>query len=117
MAIACRNDEDWSKLAQVISEEWTGSYIEQNHRLEHQDDLDLRISEWTRDQDKFALQVMLREQKVPVAAVQKPQERIDQDATTEAFGLWPEVQYKKIGPVRVDGLPIHFSDTDLVFHR
>ena len=112
IAIACRNDDDWSKLAQVISEEWTRSYIELNQRLEQQDDLDLRISEWTQGQDKFTLQSTLREQKVPVAAVQKPQERIDQDATTERFGLWPEVQHTKIGPVRVDGLPVHFSDTD-----
>ena len=112
IAIACRNDDDWSKLARVIGEEWTHSYIDLSLRLEQQDDLDLRISEWTGDQDKFALQSTLREQEVPVAVVQKPEERIDQDATTERFGLWPEVQHTKIGPVRVDGLPIHFSDTD-----
>ena len=47
-----------------------------------------------------------------MAAVQKPQERIDHDPTTENFGLWPTVKHREMGDVRVDGEPVHFSETD-----
>ena len=85
--------------------------------MEHQDELDRNLSAWTSERDKFALQATLRDLPVPVAAVQTPRERIDQDVTTAAFGLWPEVDHSQIGPVRVDGLPVHFSDTDWHFSR
>ncbi len=44
--------------------------------------------------------------------MQQPRERVEADPTTEAFGLWPTVQHSAMGDVRVDGLPVHFSETD-----
>ena len=85
--------------------------------LELQGELDGKLGEWTRLQDKLSLQDMLRELQLPVAVVQKPQERIDHDVTTAAFGLWPEVQHNAIGTVRVDGLPVHLSETDWQFDK
>jgi len=49
---------------------------------------------------------------VPAAAVQQPRERIDEDEHTRAWGLWPTVAHEKMGKVRVDGLPVHLSETD-----
>ena len=54
---------------------------------------------------------------VPSAAVQKPEERIERDPGTTEFGLWPEVGHSKMGRVRVDGLPAHFSKTDWKIER
>jgi len=34
-----------------------------------------------------------------------------------AWGLWPTVTHSKMGEVRVDGLPLHFSETDWVMER
>ena len=65
-----------------------------------------------RESEKFGLQEQLRQQKIPVAAIQTPQERIDRDPTTKNFGLWPTVANSQMGDVRVDGLPVHFSETD-----
>ena len=53
----------------------------------------------------------------PRPAVAKPEERIDQDANTAAFGLWPTVTHSKLGKVRVDGLPAHLSKTDWKIER
>ena len=53
----------------------------------------------------------------PYPAVQKPQERIDQDPTTSSFGLWPTVTHKEMGAVRVDGLPVHLSQSDWKINR
>ena len=54
---------------------------------------------------------------MPAGAVQKPEERIDRDPNTEAFGLWPTARHSKMGEVRVDGLPAHFSKTDWKIER
>ena len=53
----------------------------------------------------------------PAAAVQKPQERIERDPATAEFGLWPTVRHSKIGEVRVDGLPVRFSETPWSIER
>ena len=112
IAISCRDDEDWRRLAQVIDAEWTASFNTLSQRLEKEDDLDALICEWTRSQEKFELQTALRAIPLPASAVQKPNERIDQDPTTTNFGLWPTVTHSAMGEVRVDGLGAQLSDTD-----
>ncbi|MCA9826329.1 MAG: CoA transferase, partial [Dehalococcoidia bacterium] len=46
-----------------------------------------------------------------------PEERIDKDPNTEGWGLWPTVQHTLMGEVRVDGLPVHLSETDWRLER
>ena len=82
-----------------------------------QDELDEKSTSWTRNQDKFEVQRSFIAEGVPSAAVQKPPERIDHDPGTEEFGLWPFVDHAKMGRVRVDGLPAHFSKTDWKIER
>ena len=81
------------------------------YRLDHQDELDKQLAGWTRQREKFSLQEDLRLARIPVGAVQKPQERIDQDPTTAKAGLWPTITHSKMGKVRVDGMPAQFSRT------
>jgi crotonobetainyl-CoA:carnitine CoA-transferase CaiB-like acyl-CoA transferase len=54
---------------------------------------------------------------VPAAAVQRPDERVDADPDTAAWGLWPEVEHPLLGRQRVDGLPVHLSETDWRLER
>ena len=49
---------------------------------------------------------------MPASAVQRPEERIDHDANTSAWGLWPMVHQTDMGDVRVDGVPAHLSETE-----
>jgi crotonobetainyl-CoA:carnitine CoA-transferase CaiB-like acyl-CoA transferase len=111
VAIACRDDADWAKLASVVGAAWTGesAFASLDARLANQDALDDHVAGWTAAQDKFAVQRVLREAGVPCSAVQKPEERVDQDPDTA--GLWPEVTHTAIGRVRVDGLPVTMSRT------
>ena len=44
--------------------------------------------------------------------MQKPEERIDHDPNTAEWELWPTVQHTQMGDVRVDGMPVHMSETD-----
>jgi benzylsuccinate CoA-transferase BbsF subunit len=114
VAIACRGDEDWRGLAGTVGEPWTadGRFAELSGRLAFEDELDGLLAAWTSSREKFAIAADLRGAGVPASAVQKPGERIDHDLGTSAWGLWPTVEHTEMGKVRVDGLPVHLSETD-----
>jgi crotonobetainyl-CoA:carnitine CoA-transferase CaiB-like acyl-CoA transferase len=114
IAVACRDDSDWRVLASLIGEGWAQDprFERLEGRLAHQEELDRLMAGYTRSREKFALAARIREAGVPASAVQTPEERIEQDDSTRAFGLWPTVTHSKIGRVRVDGLPFHLSRTD-----
>jgi crotonobetainyl-CoA:carnitine CoA-transferase CaiB-like acyl-CoA transferase len=111
VAIACRDDADWTRLSSVIGAAWTkaAAFDGLQARLKNQDALDAALSGWTASQDKFQVQRSLRDAGVPCSAVQTPQERIDHDPDTK--GLWPTVTHTAMGRVRVDGLPVRMSET------
>jgi len=114
VAIACRDDADWQRLAGVVDEAWLreARFDSQDGRLAHQDELERRLGDWTATRGKFDVAQTLQRAGLPAAAVQKPQERIDQDENTAAWGLWPTVRHSNMGDVRVDGLPVHLSNHD-----
>jgi crotonobetainyl-CoA:carnitine CoA-transferase CaiB-like acyl-CoA transferase len=119
VAIACRDEADWQALAAVVGEAWTADprWADLALRLANQDALDGEVSIWTRRRERFELAAALQAAGVPAAAVQRPHERIDLDPNTSAWGLWPTVTHTKMGRVRVDGLPVHFSKTDWRIER
>ena len=77
-----------------------------------QDEIDSLVGSWTRERDAFELERTLQRAGIPAGVVRRPQERIDQDPSTEAWGLWPMIDHPEMGGVRVDGQPAHFSGTD-----
>ena len=119
VAIACRHDADWQALGALVDEPWCRdtSFATNAERCRHQDELDAQLSAWTAQRAKFAVEEALRGAGVPVAAVLRPEERIDGDSSTEAFGLWPSVRHAKMGEVRVDGQPVRFGETPWQFDR
>jgi crotonobetainyl-CoA:carnitine CoA-transferase CaiB-like acyl-CoA transferase len=119
VAIACRDDRDWRSLTDILDAEWAGEprWSSCAGRLEGEAELDRRLGEWTGRFDRFTLAGELRAAGVPAAAVQRPAERIDDDPETARWGLWPTVKHSEMGDVRVDGIPVHFSETDWVIER
>ncbi len=119
IAIACRSDSDWQGCIETIGEEWVQAeaWTTLAGRTAAQDELDEKLGRWTSSRDKFEMQRAFQAAQVPAAAVQKPEERIDHDPATEDFGLWPTARHSKMGDVRVDGLPVHFSETDWKIER
>jgi crotonobetainyl-CoA:carnitine CoA-transferase CaiB-like acyl-CoA transferase len=119
LAIACRDDRDWRALAAEIGEEWAASdrFAELGGRLVEEDELDALVGAWTRERDDYETAERLRRAGLPAAAVARPVERVDECADTRDWGLWPTVHHTKMGDVRVDGLPVHFSKTDWQIRR
>lgn len=119
IAISTRNEADWAALCHVAGTTWADDprFATLADRLANEDDLDRRITDWTRHEERFALAERLQAEGVPATAVQRPGERVDHDADTEAWGLWPTVQQTEMGDVRVDGMPVHLSETDWKVER
>jgi crotonobetainyl-CoA:carnitine CoA-transferase CaiB-like acyl-CoA transferase len=117
-AIACRNDDDWRALAAVVGASADGawaadaSFATLAGRLAAQDALDAHLGKWCSTRDKFAMQASMLDANVPGVAVQLPGERVEDDPGTTEWGLWPWVEHRAMGRVRVDGLPVHLSETD-----
>ncbi len=88
-------------------------------RVEGQDELDAAPGRrGPGSRDRFELAAALRE--VGRARRRRPAARANgstSDPETSDWGLWPTVTHSKMGEVRVDGIPVHFSKTDWVIAR
>lgn len=120
IALACRDDDDWRRLAAEIGQPWArettlGSAAA---RLTGQDALDELLGAWTAGFDAEQLAARLLAAGVPASPVRSAAERIDGPRpATPDWGLWPTVAHSRIGPARIEGLPVHLSETDWSLRR
>ena len=120
VAIACRDDADWAQLVDVIAEPWADGRARRHVGASGwpmQDALDARIATWTGDARP------LRDRRVAArrgrargrgGAARRPHR--PRPGTAE-WGLWPTVHHREMGDVRVDGVPVHLSETDWTIER
>jgi crotonobetainyl-CoA:carnitine CoA-transferase CaiB-like acyl-CoA transferase len=80
--------------------------------MARRDEIDAKLGEWTSRLERGQIEAAVRKAEVPVAKVAMPEDRIEHDPRTSSWGLWPEVEHDEIGKVRVEGIPIHMSETD-----
>ena len=102
-----RDDEDWQRLSRVIDEAWA-SHPELKDlagRVARRDHLETRLGAWTAQRSRLATQEVLRARGVPAAQVATPEDRIEHDPDTAAWGLWPWARHREMGDVRVDAFP------------
>lgn len=118
VAIACRDDADWSALRSALGSDWSQDpcLATVAGRAGRRDEIDERLATWTSERTRSEVWQVLREVGVPAAPVQRPAERVADDEA-DAWGLWPVVTHEVLGEVRVDGLPIHLSETDWTIRR
>jgi crotonobetainyl-CoA:carnitine CoA-transferase CaiB-like acyl-CoA transferase len=114
VAIACRDDGDWDRARSVFDAPWSDDerWCTLGGRLDGQDELDALIAAWTAERDAADVAQAFLAVGVPASPVRTPPERIDADPDIAAWGLFPELEHPEMGPVRVEGLPIHLSETD-----
>ncbi|MEQ8263927.1 CoA transferase [Pseudohaliea sp.] len=119
VAIACRDDADWHACAEVIDLSWArdNRFAERGSRIAKREALDALLADWTRGEEPFALADALAGAGVPAAVVKSPEERIDLDANTAEWELFPVAEHREMGRVRVDGLGVHLSETDWQIDR
>jgi len=114
VAVACRDDEDWSRLRDVLGdpEAFDDRFATLATRLVHEDELDEVLARWMRDRDAADAAVVLVAAGVPASVVKSPGERIDEDSDLDTWGLFPTVRHRLLGEVRVEGVPVHLSESD-----
>jgi crotonobetainyl-CoA:carnitine CoA-transferase CaiB-like acyl-CoA transferase len=113
IAIACRDDREVALLSKVLEEPRLTSdrFGSLAQRLAVADELDDLVSAATLTRDAAVLARDLTSAGVPASVVSSPEERIDGDADLDAYGLFPTVKHPDIGDVRVEGIPMRFSET------
>jgi benzylsuccinate CoA-transferase BbsF subunit len=114
VSLAVRSDAEWHRLTGAIDEPWCDDerYRTVEGRLSANEELEAQIGAWSSRQQPDEVSSALRDVRVAVAVVASPEERIDLDEATSAFGLWPEAVHSELGRLRVEGLPFHLSGGD-----
>ncbi|MEZ4482950.1 MAG: CoA transferase [Dehalococcoidia bacterium] len=114
VSIACRDDADWERFGTATGAAFArdSRYTTLAGRIANEDELDAAVTAWTIDKDAKEIASLFQANRVPSAPVQLPEDRVDHDPNTSAWGLWPTVHHTHMGAVRVDGLPVHMSRTD-----
>jgi benzylsuccinate CoA-transferase BbsF subunit len=114
VAVACRDDDDWARLRAQLADAAADDerFATLAGRLAHQDELDALVGRWMRARDARDAAHELVAAGVPASVVKGPPERIDDDSELAAWGLFPTVHHPLLGDVRVEGVPVHLSETD-----
>lgn len=113
VTILCASDDHWETLLEVMGRtDLVGDErFETNvKRVEHMDEVDAVIGEWTAGRDRHAIEDRLVDAGVPAGAVQTIEEVLRDPHLTER-GMAPEITHPDFEDgIRVFGSPIHFSD-------
>jgi len=114
IAIACFDDAEWSAFCSVAG--WSEARDDERFRtlqgrLAHQDELDAMVSEWSVQQEAYAIMHALQAAGVPAGVCQTAGDRCDRDPQLQALRWLTEVTGTKIGRWPVAEMPAKLSAT------
>ena len=112
VAVEARDGDEWRALAETIGEPgWArdgGLATPEGRRARH-DEIDARITAWTRERTHLDAMRALQAAGVPAAACLNPYELLA-DPAMRARGLYVEMDHPEVGPRLVAGLPGRYGD-------
>ena len=114
IAFACFDESEWQSLRRVMGDpEWASSdrFASLADRLVNQDELDQRISEWTRQHDRWELMQRLQEAGVAAGVCQDAQDRVEADPQLSHLNWLTEVEHSEMGPWPTKEVPVKWSET------
>jgi len=112
--IAIYNDEEWERFKEAIGKpEWANDsrFSSLTGRIQHQDELDQHIGEFTRKLSKYAVMEALQKYDLVAAAVQQNEDIVEYDPQLSFRGLFETVQHPLLGERLVEGVPIKMSQS------
>jgi crotonobetainyl-CoA:carnitine CoA-transferase CaiB-like acyl-CoA transferase len=116
IAIAIQNDEQWSELVQEMgSPEWARAprFAHAAGRKNHEEELERLFSDFTRNEDRFALMQRLQRRGIPAGVVQNAADRCDRDQQLQHRGYFVPLQHSEIGTWPVENFPAAFQNTPI----
>jgi len=114
IAFACFDESDWQSLRRVMGDpEWAAAdrFLTLADRLANQDELDQRITEWTRQHDRWELMTRLQEAGVAAGVCQDAQDRLEVDPQLAHLNWLTEVEHSEMGPWPTKEVPVKWSHT------
>jgi benzylsuccinate CoA-transferase BbsF subunit len=111
VAIAVANDEEWRALCRAMGEPaWTTDprFADVLGRHRHQEELDQRLAEWTRQHTPYDIMHRLQAAGVAAGPVMNIYDLLE-DPHLSKRGFLVEIEHPDLGPRTVAGLPVHFS--------
>lgn len=118
--ICCFTEAEWQSLCRVMGKPdlaMDKRFSTNQARIANEDALDAIIQAWTEGRDKFDVMYSLQEAKVPAAAVQNAQERLEKDPQLKARCAFVEVDHPVLGRKPIEAVPIGFSRTPCKLER
>lgn len=114
VVISCRTEKQWRALVEAMGDPaWAGEtrFATIESRLEHADELDRFIEEWTAVLDRYEVMHLLQSRAVPAGAVQDAADRLERDPQLAARGHFTQLGNAEVKPLPLEGLPLHMSAT------
>ncbi|MXY86500.1 MAG: CoA transferase [Chloroflexi bacterium] len=111
IAITIEDDAAWSRFRQVAKDDRLNDQRFQTleGRVESHNEIDDLISEWTRNQDRFALAARLQAAEIAALPVMTNGDLVESEHLRER-GFIVEWDQPGVGVYEYGGFPIHFSD-------
>src|SRR5207253_1873430 len=113
-AIAVLDDEQWCALVTALgSPQWMqdSRFATLAARKQHEDELDEKISEWTRERTAEDVMRALQAHGVPAGIVQNARDLLDCDDHVKARGYYVYLDHPEAGRTAYDGPPFRLSKT------
>ncbi len=114
IAFGCFDESDWQSLRRVMGDpEWAASecFASLADRLANQDELDERVSEWTRQHDRWDLMRRLQGAGIAAGVCQDAQDRVEADPQLAHLNWLTEVEHSEMGAWPTKEVPVKWSET------
>lgn len=115
--ISVITDEQWKQFKKALGNpEWAEKpyFDTANGRIDHQEELDTNISQWTIQYDKCEVMELLQGYGVPSGAVQSPEDRMEYDPQAKHRNIFPTLEHPLLGSHRFEGIPFQMSEAEPV---
>ena len=109
--ISCKDEEQWNGLCRVMeTPSWAGDPIfgSLESRYQHHDELDERISQWTREYTPYQVMRLIQRAGVPAGVVQSG-EQLYQDHHLRSRNFIVEVEHAEWGRLEHTGIMVGLS--------
>jgi len=113
IAIAIQNDDQWRSLTTVLGSSELAQdtrFVTASGRKASEDELDRRLAEITRKEDRYDLMERLQARNIPAGVVQKSSDRAERDPQLKHRGYFVQLPHSEIGSWPIEGFPAKFSN-------
>jgi crotonobetainyl-CoA:carnitine CoA-transferase CaiB-like acyl-CoA transferase len=112
--IAAESEDQWAALAGILGGgiEQDARFKSNSERLEHRDDLNAIIAQWTRGKDAFEIRDRLQAAGIPCGVVQTGEDLCN-DPQLQERGFIVSVENPRLGRVVLPNFPLRFANARL----